>query len=87
MEALELSKGMTFLNVGSGTGYFSTLAGLIIGTGGVNHGIEVDPTVLDYANERLTEFLDKSPGVDEMDFCEPKFVLGEYCLCLNILFG
>ena len=32
MESLDLNKGMSFLNLGSGTGYFSTMAGLILGT-------------------------------------------------------
>jgi protein-L-isoaspartate O-methyltransferase len=32
MESLNLNKGMSFLNLGSGTGYFSTMVGLIIGT-------------------------------------------------------
>lgn len=31
MEALELKRGQSFLNMGSGTGYLSTMAGLIIG--------------------------------------------------------
>lgn len=49
LENLELGEGMCFLNIGSGTGYFSTMCGLIIGNSGVNHGIELYPDVANYA--------------------------------------
>lgn len=31
MESLELKEGMSFLNLGSGTGYLNTMCGLILG--------------------------------------------------------
>lgn len=82
MESLRLSPGLSFLNLGSGTGYLSTMAGLILGPYGTNHGIEIHEDVVNYANKKLDEFRKISPALDEYEFCEPKFVKGN-CLCLN----
>ncbi|XP_063531464.1 uncharacterized protein LOC134742343 [Cydia strobilella] len=76
MEGLELSAGLSFLNVGSGTGYLSTLVGLILGSSGISHGVEVHPTVIEYANKRLGQFIENSPVLDEFDFCDPKYYQG-----------
>ncbi|KAJ8725345.1 hypothetical protein PYW08_003528 [Mythimna loreyi] len=76
LEGLELRPGLSFLNIGSGTGYFSTLVGLIIGPAGINHGIEVHPYVLEYAIKKLGQFIENSPTLDEFEFCEPKFYGG-----------
>lgn len=77
MEGLELQPGLSFLNIGSGTGYLSTLAGLILGSGGVSHGVEYHSSVVDYANKKLGCFLADSPSLDEFDFCQPKFYIGK----------
>lgn len=39
MEALKLQQGLSFLNMGSGTGYLSTMVGLIIGETPTLHSV------------------------------------------------
>ncbi|XP_050345033.1 dentin sialophosphoprotein-like isoform X2 [Nymphalis io] len=84
MEGLELKPGLSFLNIGSGTGYLSTLAGLILGTSGISHGVEVHPSVVEYAVKKISQFIENSPILDDFDFCEPKFYHGNG-LCLTPL--
>ncbi|KAL3869480.1 hypothetical protein ACJMK2_042157 [Sinanodonta woodiana] len=82
METLQLEPGLSFLNLGSGTGYLSTMVGLILGPYGVNHGIELHLDVVEYAHERLEEFKKRSAAMDDFEFCEPQFVVGN-CLQLG----
>lgn len=82
MENLNLGPGMSFLNLGSGTGYLSTMAGLMLGSYGVNHGVEIHHDVVLYALKKLEEFKKTASAIDEFDFCEPKFVEGN-CLQLD----
>ncbi|KAG0718710.1 Protein-L-isoaspartate O-methyltransferase domain-containing protein 1 [Chionoecetes opilio] len=81
MEGLQLADGHSFLNLGSGTGYLSTMAGLIVGPSGVNHGVELHADVLKYSSDRLEGFKKNSPAIDAFTFCDPQFVQGN-CLCL-----
>lgn len=81
MEALKLQPGLSFLNLGSGTGYLSTMVGLIIGPYGVNHGVELHTDVVEYARQKLDEFIKNSDSFDKFEFCEPVFVVGN---CLEI---
>jgi protein-L-isoaspartate O-methyltransferase len=46
LEALELTPGMSFLNVGSGSGYLSCLAACLLGDCGLSHGIDVNSSVV-----------------------------------------
>lgn len=82
MESLNLRPGMSFLNLGSGTGYLSTMAGLILGPYGINHGVEIHHDVVQYAQEKLEEFKKTAAAIDEYGFCEPKFIQGN-CLQLD----
>ncbi|GFS10498.1 protein-L-isoaspartate O-methyltransferase domain-containing protein 1-like [Elysia marginata] len=81
MEALELCRGLSFLNLGSGTGYLNTLVGYAIGPFGINHGIELHADNVTYARQRLEEFIQSAPRFDDLELCEPKFVVGN---CLNL---
>lgn len=76
LEALELKPGLSFLNIGSGTGYFSTMAGLLLGPYGTNHGVEICEENVEFANERVAKFQSCSSWYDPAKFCEPLFVLG-----------
>ncbi|XP_054154471.1 protein-L-isoaspartate O-methyltransferase domain-containing protein 1-like [Oppia nitens] len=82
MEALNLEPGLSFLNLGSGTGYLSTMVGLILGPYGVSHGVELHEDVVEYANEKLQSFKMNSPAIDKYEFCEPKFTVGN-CLLID----
>ncbi|XP_041954639.1 protein-L-isoaspartate O-methyltransferase domain-containing protein 2 [Alosa sapidissima] len=81
MEALDLQPGLSFLNLGSGTGYLSTMVGLILGPFGVNHGVELHADVIEYAYQKLDLFIKTSDSFDKFEFCEPVFVAGN---CLEI---
>lgn len=81
MEALDLHPGLSFLNLGSGTGYLSTMVGLILGPFGINHGVELHADVIAYAYQKLDYFIKTSESFDKFEFCEPSFVLGN---CLEI---
>ncbi|XP_051518623.1 protein-L-isoaspartate O-methyltransferase domain-containing protein 2-like [Myxocyprinus asiaticus] len=81
MEALDLQPGLSFLNLGSGTGYLSTMVGLILGPFGVNHGVELHADVVEYAYQKLDYFIKNSDSFDKFEVCEPTFVVGN---CLEI---
>lgn len=51
LEHLELQPGMSFLNIGSGSGYFSCLAACMLGDGGLSHGIDIDANVVRHSQE------------------------------------
>lgn len=72
---LSLSTGMSFLNVGSGTGYFSSLAGYILKKHGINHGIELHEDLVDFSKQSITEFIKYGPG-DAREICTPVIIPG-----------
>lgn len=76
--------GMSFLNIGSGTGYLSTLVGMLLGSTGTNHGIEIFQEVIDYANSKIDEFIRFSEGFNFHQFNRPVFTKGNmYCFAAD----
>ncbi|VDK37976.1 unnamed protein product [Taenia asiatica] len=75
LRELDIQPGQSVLNIGSGTGYLSTMFGLMLGSNSINHGIELHESNVAFARERLTKFL-ASDAVYERDFCEPYFTVG-----------
>mmetsp|Transcript_72382 Transcript_72382/g.172479 ORF Transcript_72382/g.172479 Transcript_72382/m.172479 type:complete len:545 (+) Transcript_72382:102-1736(+) len=55
-EALEsmmpLQPGMSFLNIGSGTGYFNCIVSELLGEDSTNHGIDIWKEVVEYSESR-----------------------------------
>ncbi|RDD46215.1 Protein-L-isoaspartate O-methyltransferase domain-containing protein 1 [Trichoplax sp. H2] len=82
-ERLMIQPGQSFLNIGSGTGYLSTVIGNLLGPFGVNHGIELHLDVVEYAKSKLKEYLIMyCNDEDIIDFCNPIFVHGN-CFRIN----
>lgn len=55
MDALDLRRGHSFLNVGSGTGYLSTIVASLIGPYAIHHGVELRGQVVKIARQLLRE--------------------------------
>lgn len=78
---MQIQSGMSFLNVGSGTGYLSTIAGLLVGEYGVNHGIELNEDIIKHAEVCVESFLKNAlPLVKNSSFCRPVFAHGKRLL-------
>ena len=76
--------GLSFFNIGSGTGYLSSLVGLLLGPYGTNHGIDIFQEIIDYSNQKVEEFIRFSDGFDPIKFCRPIFMLGNLeCFDMN----
>ena len=64
------------MNIGSGTGYLSTLVALFLGPYGTNHGMDIFQDTIDYSNKKIEEFIRYSDGFNPITFCRPVLVLG-----------
>lgn len=53
LEGLNLSEGLSFLNVGSGTGYLSSLASSILGHHAIHYALELKEELITYSREKL----------------------------------
>lgn len=72
LQTLQVNPGSSFLNIGSGTGFLSTVVGVLLGPSGVNHGVELMPALNKFAIAAVGEFLDQCIP----PFAVPTFVQG-----------
>lgn len=56
LEALDLRPNVTFLNVGSGTGWFNTMVAVVAGRDCINHGVEIFEDLVQHARSCYTSF-------------------------------
>ncbi|OQR99066.1 hypothetical protein ACHHYP_07402 [Achlya hypogyna] len=56
LEGMDLFRGLSFLNIGSGTGYFSCLVGTIIGKDAINHGLEINAAAVAACNQACAAY-------------------------------
>ena len=68
--------GLSFLNVGSGTGYLSTMVGQALGPFDTNHGIELFEDAINYSQTNIEHFMKYSDGFQVTNFCRPHIVQG-----------
>lgn len=73
LEALELTPGLSFLNIGSGTGYFSALVAQIIGASAVNIGVECHEELVELARRNCA-----AAGLPDIHF-----QCGD-CFCIDV---
>ncbi|CAH8873709.1 unnamed protein product [Trichobilharzia szidati] len=76
LKNLDIQPGNHFLNIGSGTGYLSTVVGLLLGYNGVNHGIEVNDIIVSFSRQQLETFMSECDAPFERSFCPPVFLHG-----------
>jgi protein-L-isoaspartate O-methyltransferase len=67
MTALGFQKGLSFLNVGSGSGYLSCLVLDIVGPSGLCHGIDIDAKVVNHSRLCCAKWIAKSVEKLEQD--------------------
>lgn len=63
MELLDLQPGLSFLNIGGGTGYLSSLVSEILGGSALHHGVDIHQDVLKHAAAMFRE-----QGKDYIEF-------------------
>ena len=74
LHALELNTGDSFLQVGSGTGYFQQMVNLMIGVDAVSHGIELNRTNVAFAQEATARYEFDHPAYSG---ATPSFYVGD----------
>lgn len=68
LRSLDLKPGLSFLNIGSGSGYLSCLASCFLGKYGINHGVEICKELVEFSKSSIDQWLTKQfPGSKSFD--------------------
>ena len=65
LTALDLQPDQAFLNIGSGSGYLSCLVACLIGEGGVSHGVEINPLLIEHSKASCRSWLENIHRIHE----------------------
>ncbi|CDW57711.1 PCMT domain containing protein [Trichuris trichiura] len=76
LKHLQLEPGDHFLNVGSGSGYFSCIAGILVANGGINVGLEIKPGLVEYSKQCVSQMLETCSSFRLLGFVPPQFYCG-----------
>jgi protein-L-isoaspartate(D-aspartate) O-methyltransferase len=63
LENLAIKEGDKVLDIGSGSGYFTILAGHLCGNTGFVHGLDVYDHIIEFAQNNIKSFLNDEKGV------------------------
>eukprot|EP01039_Chlorochromonas_danica_P007794 gene7794-8605_t len=64
LNALELDQGLSFLNIGSGSGYLCCLASCLLGRHAVNHGVEISAIAASHSEACVDAWMKKTYPLD-----------------------
>ncbi|CCF23404.1 Protein-L-isoaspartate O-methyltransferase domain-containing protein 1 [Caenorhabditis elegans] len=68
---LDLRKGHSFLHIGTGSGYLSTIAGILLGETGINHGIELYENLVTYSETCIDQWI-TTPEASSVGWARPE---------------
>ena len=74
VEALEVEPAMSFLNIGSGTGYVSAIVGQLLGPTGSSFGVEIHQETVDHCLASMQRWEDATTGQLQLPYT--KFIHG-----------
>lgn len=72
LEDFELNKeeGLSFLNIGSGSGYLNCLVSALVGRSGISHGIDINPSVVEHSIEATNIWLQELEKMKELKYLD-----------------
>ena len=93
LDALELQKGNSFLNIGSGTGYLSCLASCLLGEKGLSHGIEIKSELVKASQAACKTWFEsilemRQAGRSDLPApCPPPSIVKGNCFDIDVVFS